>query len=186
MNKAKIETLHLTIPFGLLMDSVQTQRDITIQTAQNKSLKLEFHMLTKNLYTRHQVKKYQTMLGQDIIAAYLLTDKLEVVKVIRWLDMRRIKGLCLWPLKRYLKELKNEKDKGLSLKFQQQWSKYTMREFRICLWNQNNDQKKDLKFDRAKSQEFTLKESRKLLLAATRTLRRLWRTEIRIDRLVQH
>ena len=126
------------------------------------------------------------MRGRGITAACLRMARLVVGRVIRWLDMRRIGVLCPWRLRRFLGGWRSEKGRGRNLRFRFRWLRFIMREFRICLWNQNSDRRKAWKYDRARLLECISKESRKLLLEATGTLRKLWRTAIKTGRLARH
>lgn len=142
MNQVKNEHLLLTIPSGHLMDSVQTPRVITIQIVQSRNLDLEFHMRIRNWCMKFQGRRCWIMRGRGITAACLRMARRVVGRVIRWLDMRRIGVLCPWRLRRFSEGWRSEKGRGRNLRFRFRWLRFIMREFRICLWNQNSDRRK--------------------------------------------
>jgi len=71
---------------------------------------------------------------QGIIVAYLLMGKLEQVKVILWLVMVQIKELFLFHAMKFFKELQIIKIKVLNLKFKFLCKKFTMKEYKIYLY----------------------------------------------------
>jgi len=78
--------------------------------------------------------RFLTMLGKDIIVAYLLTDKLDLVRVIQWLDMELIGVSYLLLAMRYSEESVKvrKRPKELSSKFNSLCLKSTMSVFRTC------------------------------------------------------